>query len=64
MNNQAISRKGAGQASSGNEQGGKGLGQPLERSLRPGRRLFDVDPVGCHAHQEVGTGPRTEFTVP
>ena len=46
------------------EEGGEGLGQALERALGAGRGLLHVDPVGGHAHQQVGPGPRAQLAPP
>ena len=46
------------------EEGGQRLGRPLQRPLGPGRRLLDVDPVGRHAHQQVGPCARPQLARP
>ncbi len=46
------------------EQGGKRFGHPLESPFCPGCRLFDVDAVGAHSHQQVRACPRAQLTVP
>ncbi len=60
---QARSSKGRRPRLGRQEQRRQRLGQPLEGPLGPGRRLLHVDPVGPHAHQQVGAGPRPQLAA-
>ena len=61
----AVSSRRAGPPlGAGRKQRGQRFGQPLERPLGPGRRLLDIDPVGRHAHQQVGPGAGTQLALP
>ncbi len=45
------------------EQGGQGLGPPLQFPLGQCAAALDVDPVGGDAHQHVGPGARAELAL-
>ena len=46
------------------EQGAQRLGPALEGPLGPRRGALHVDPVGRHAHEHVGPGPRAQLALP
>ena len=63
ISSQANSSRPVGLLSRILEEGGQGLGAPLQLPLGQRPPALDVDPVGGDAHQHVGSGARAELSL-